>query len=350
MLEYLKATNFQVFKELHLEFHPGLNVIIAPTDSGKSSIVRLLDWIFTNHQLRYNYQNDDSKGKRNAKVIGEIGIDGHVVKRVKGTTDNYYQLDNDKPLKAIGNNVPDNIKQLFNMDSINIHRQHSKHFLLGETSGDVGKFINGIVNLDVLSESPKYAESEVKSARKKVRYAKDNITITEKELKNYKWVDDFEVKLSRIEKRQQILDVKIQERDNLEQAISIYDEFKSGLEQYTYVDDLVSRVNKLLVFRSDIVKLTPEIELLQNAIGEAESLQEELDLYQDFGTIVDRNNDLLKQVKIVSDMKSEYNQLSTAFENYEELQSEYNDLSLEVEELHRQFDELMPDQCPLCGK
>lgn len=350
MLEYLKAENFQVFEDLYIEFHPGLNAIIAPTDSGKSSIIRLLDWIFTNHQLRYNYQNDKSKEVRGSRVLGEIGIDGHVVQRVKGKTDNYYTLDGGTPLEAIYNTVPDPIAALFNMDSINIHRQHSKHFMLGENSGEVGKFINSIVNLDVLSEVPKYAESQVRSAKKEADAKQNEIKEIEQQLKGYEWIDLFDKKLDRLLKKEQILNDKRKVYNELSGLLQQYNRLQASLEDFEGVDTLLGRTNKLLAFKSDVEKLRSDYNELYNMIQQVDELREELVSFSDVDSFVLTVQDLFDELQVVKKERQEYNELNSLIEQYDDLEEERTDLSQEVKYLQSEFDKLMPEVCPLCGK
>ena len=40
--------NFQSHKHTEMEFGPELNVIVGPSDSGKSAIIRALKWVMYN--------------------------------------------------------------------------------------------------------------------------------------------------------------------------------------------------------------------------------------------------------------------------------------------------------------
>jgi exonuclease SbcC len=47
VIKRFDLVDFQSHKETHLEFVEGLNVIIGPSDSGKSSVVRALNFLIS---------------------------------------------------------------------------------------------------------------------------------------------------------------------------------------------------------------------------------------------------------------------------------------------------------------
>jgi exonuclease SbcC len=47
-IKKLSLRNFQSHRETDLEFSPGLNIIVGPSDQGKSAIIRALRWLFYN--------------------------------------------------------------------------------------------------------------------------------------------------------------------------------------------------------------------------------------------------------------------------------------------------------------
>ena len=48
MIQSLHIKNLQSHKDSHLDFCEGVNVIVGPSDSGKSAILRALRWIVKN--------------------------------------------------------------------------------------------------------------------------------------------------------------------------------------------------------------------------------------------------------------------------------------------------------------
>lgn len=58
MLKFLNIKNYQSWAEGAFNFHPGLNVIIGLSDSGKSAIIRALRWLVWNRPLGNEFQSD----------------------------------------------------------------------------------------------------------------------------------------------------------------------------------------------------------------------------------------------------------------------------------------------------
>ena len=48
MIKSLHIQNFQSHKKTTLKFHKGINVVIGQSDSGKSAIIRALNWTINN--------------------------------------------------------------------------------------------------------------------------------------------------------------------------------------------------------------------------------------------------------------------------------------------------------------
>ena len=45
-LVYIEIVNFQSHANTKLNFDEGVNVIIGPSDSGKTAVIRAMKWIF----------------------------------------------------------------------------------------------------------------------------------------------------------------------------------------------------------------------------------------------------------------------------------------------------------------
>jgi exonuclease SbcC len=48
MIDSLSIQNFQSHEKTELEFDEGINIIIGQSDSGKSAILRALNWVVNN--------------------------------------------------------------------------------------------------------------------------------------------------------------------------------------------------------------------------------------------------------------------------------------------------------------
>jgi len=146
MLKALTLTNFQSHKTSLLTFSPGVNVVIGPTDVGKSALIRSLSWIVHNRPSGDQFISHGEK-----EVSATLEFDNVSITRSKGQK-NSYKLD-DMELVGFGQDVPAEVSAAINMNELNIQYQHDGPFLLGESAGAVARTLNKIVNLDKIDES-----------------------------------------------------------------------------------------------------------------------------------------------------------------------------------------------------
>jgi len=149
MIKTLHLRNFLSHKDSLLEFSPGVNVLIGPSDSGKTSLIRALRWIADNRPSGDEFRSHWA-GREPTKVSVELDS-GEVITRIKGT-DNFYELDG-QVFRAFGTDVPPPISDALQLSPINIQYQLDAPFLLGDSAGGVARYLNQIVNLEDIDKS-----------------------------------------------------------------------------------------------------------------------------------------------------------------------------------------------------
>ena len=144
ILKSIHIENFRSYKDVFIELHPGVNVIVGGNDSGKSNIRRAIELVVNNRPL-----GDDIfplYWEGNPHVTLDIG--NKLVGRFKSETENTYTLSGVKdPFRAFGKKVPEIIKKHLNISSLNMNSQWDNFFLLDQSPADVARFYNGLVNL-----------------------------------------------------------------------------------------------------------------------------------------------------------------------------------------------------------
>ena len=147
MIGTLKLKGFQSHENTEVSFHPNLTCIIGATDSGKSSLLRGPRLVFENKPagnefIRNGYDTTDVA----------IEFDDAVVSRTKGKV-NSYTVDGEV-LKAFGQSVPDTANNKMRIDpGLCIQRQSSPYFLLGNTSSERAKLVDGFCDISIASLS-----------------------------------------------------------------------------------------------------------------------------------------------------------------------------------------------------
>lgn len=169
MIESIKIKNFQSHKASQLKFHPQVNTIVGSSDSGKTAVMRALFWVIQNRPLGtafFSHWATDKKGEQIEPTWANVIINGVKIRRTRYKENNSYMV-GAKSLEAMGKAVPEEIIQTFNLTEVNIQRQMDSPFLLSESAGEVARFFNRIIRLDIIDSFLSAAESKKRQAKVK---------------------------------------------------------------------------------------------------------------------------------------------------------------------------------------
>lgn len=163
MIRELRLKNFQKHKTRRIQFGPGINLIVGPTDGGKSAVFRALKWLAL-HGAGTQYTTHGETEMR----VGVLHYDDqnqlYPITRFRNTKENGYQC-GDRKFVAVGNNQPEIVSQVLGLSEINFQAQHDPPFLLGMSPGQVAREINKIVDLSKID----IIQARIKSASTLVR-------------------------------------------------------------------------------------------------------------------------------------------------------------------------------------
>ena len=343
MIKSIHITNFQSHKDTLLELSPGVNIIIGPSDSGKTSIIRALRWAVFNRP-----QGDHFRSRWGGTTSVELELDDHTVNRKKDKVDEYI-LDTKDSYKAFRTDVPDEIINAFNMNEVNLQMQLDSPFLLSQTSGAVAQHFNKVARLDKIDTGLQVIQSEIRKINSLIIHKQEDITSTEAELLKFSHLEKAEIDIEALEQLSSVhagylqgekilinLIQDIQDKNGEIQEASILleleDEVVLLLSLYDKLEQEQSRIDKL-------EKLIEDIEEIEQEVVESSAMFEDLPLVVSVLDLYTQYNEIEKQ-KI---------SLSKAIQGIED-----TDVKLEREEARQDskqvvFYELMGDTCPLCG-
>ena len=95
MIKSVLYRNFQSHKKTLLEFHDGINIIMGPTDSGKTSLLRGLYWVRYNRPRGDDFisnWNRTDKGKPIKATVVTVTMTDGQIKRIKSPQLNGYKI------------------------------------------------------------------------------------------------------------------------------------------------------------------------------------------------------------------------------------------------------------------
>lgn len=302
MIKSLSLSNFQSHKRSSLEFDPGVNVIIGPSDSGKTAVIRALRWLVWNRPLG-DAMRSTWGGSTHVRITTEEGI----VTRLKNNTEQGYVLKIGDKVKshfnAVRTDVPKEISDILNLNEINLQQQLDSPFLLTDSSGEVAKHFNKVAHLDQIDSGLKNVQSWLNEIARTITSDEQREQQLIEELKEFKDLDKFEIEVEILERQQTSMITLINQKRSLDSLIEELGEIDQDIEE-----------------QEEILKAEP---LLNKILGWIEDRD-------------DKENTRSKLRKLIEMILYTTEKQIAAENRSKRLQTEFN--------------AVFPDVCPLCGK
>lgn len=208
-IEKLILENFQSHKHTIIEFDSQLNVIVGPSDSGKTAILRGIRWVLFNEPSGDYFIRE---GESECSVTIAFN-DGTKIKRYRSKNKNIYLLydsnNNEMKFEGFGTSVPQEIieatgikKILLDSDlskSINLSDQLEGAFLLSERSSTRSSSIGRLVGVNIIDDALRETLRDSRNLSSNKRLLDDSIVELEKELIKYEYLDELNIRINEIE-------------------------------------------------------------------------------------------------------------------------------------------------------
>lgn len=315
--------NFQSHKYTSMDFDKGLNIIIGPTDSGKTSIFRAIKWAL------YNEPQGDffiREGEREVSVTVEFN-NGVKVKRYRTPSINGYDLEVNgevQKYQGFGTGVPLEIRQATGMDkisfsprvdrTINMAEQLDPPFLLSESPSTKAGAIGKLVNADIIDRALSNTNLDLRRTRDNKKGIDQRIEAVNEQLKSYEYLDDLEKNLNALEK-----------------IITEINDLKSRKNHLEKLSQNLKEIKNKKQKESKVLSATKDVGLLEDKIKDLEKYTARQnrynDLFQRQTTITSRTKDLqtvlnqLKSTDSIGQILEEGQRLNYRSENLKRLNS-----------------------------
>ncbi len=279
MLKNIHIRNYQSHRDTTLEFHKGTNIIVGPSDSGKSAILRALNWIINNKPA-----GDAFRSHWGGPTSASIKTSESSICRYRDK-ENSYEI-NGKVLKGFGQNVPEEISKAINIQETNTQRQMDSPYLLSETAGEIARQLNQIVDLEVIDTS---VANVIKWSRQKlteIQSQEELIQDLEDDLKKLPDLDSIEILVTSIEKLEEDLCSSSQQVSTIRSLQSSYEEMKEEAEEAAKIIKAQSIIKELFnlckekeettTIKNRILQLKESWEMASHKFGKALTLKNAL--------------------------------------------------------------------------
>lgn len=299
MIHSLYLQNYRSWKKLTIDFSPGVNVIVGLSGTGKSNIIKALKWLYKNQTPTGNRHRSLWGGRTKARIRN----DSHLISRIQGEGKNLYKLDGEG-YDAVGRKPPpDDILKALNFSDVSLQTQAESFFLLNKTDGQVAKYLNGIVNLDVIDTTYQNQKRDLKRTEDKLNYISNELVGLLSEKDELDWVEEAEEEL------QPILALEIE----IETLEDMYGILKSTLDNISDIKENLKRFEK----------------------------------YDEAKILFDK---ILSLQKEVDDLGEDHYYVDMTLEAIKKHKQKIKQLTTQEEDLQKIYDMEMKGSCPLCGR
>uniref|UniRef100_A0A6M3JRS6 Putative ATPase domain containing protein n=1 Tax=viral metagenome TaxID=1070528 RepID=A0A6M3JRS6_9ZZZZ len=351
MLTFIEAINFQRHRHTRLDLSDGVNALVGDSDAGKSSIFRLVYWVVFNRPL-----GDEFISHWADTAEARIGLaEGLMVGRVRGKAGNYYYIEHPdgkrEEFKAPGSGPPpDAIIKLLNIDTINFQGQMAGPFLLGDSSAEVARFLNRIVDLEVIDKSLTAINGRLRREQQSANMSKVLADQAEADLAKYAWIDGAEADLGALE----ILDSARKRTAQGRDALKALSEGLAGAE-YELVE--LSRV--VATMDRGVKGLEKDYGIIQAIGNRYSSLHDQHKALVDMETELAWGRELLSHEIMVTGMEGMRAEIVEQSRRYDALADRHDELAAlekdllaakgDLDKVHKEYETMAPDECPVCG-
>ena len=293
MIRTIEINNFQSHSNTVLELSAGVNVIKGRSHSGKSSIVRALNWALLNN-LSGDYFVSWFASKKETTSVGIEFDDNSYIIRKRDSKVNGYELPN-TDLAAIRTDLPDEVKAITQMGTINIQDQDEQYFMLKETPGKVAKELNSLVGLDIIDQTLSRLNRLENENNSKLKFLEKDSKEIETGIKELDYVDDLEARVEKIEelwkKYGHILKQKT-ELVLLAKGIKEENEYIRDTKEWLTIKEPLERLKGLLTESAEIERSLNFLKYTIDAIDEAEIVRLRSD--KNVKNLISKRNSILK--------------------------------------------------------
>lgn len=274
MISIITLTNVLSHKETTLHLSPGVNIIVGPTDTGKSAIVKGLKWVIFNRPL-----GDGLRSSWGGDTKVELIVDGEFgpyIKRIKTDNSNMYILEGDVKFSALKGEVPEEVAKMLNMSEINVQTQFDPHFLLSKSSGEVAQYFNKVAHLDKIDVGLQNINRWTREVSKKIDYDSAALETARGRLANYLSLDEIEDRVLALEKKEKARERLLLDRSNLISLTRAIGEIQAEIEEMAFLQELEGLVENLLQLYNKRKNVAMAGRLLEGLLKDIKKVDEEL--------------------------------------------------------------------------
>lgn len=238
-------------------FTPTVNVLVGANEAGKSTVLNAIRWVVFNRPLGESVVRWGAKGCA-VRLITETCE----VVRSRGS-ENVYVLDGGSPFKAVGSDVPREVKLALQLDEINFQRQIEGPFWLTLSAPEIAREMNRVVDLSVIDWSMSNAGTRLREANTQVTVLTGMLSEARQRVGRLRWVTEVEKEAEEALRCEQDAAAKRSEAETISRVVSQIEEAQAqsyAIPDLSKVQPLIRRLHEIRLQVGSLNKLIDRIE------------------------------------------------------------------------------------------
>jgi len=344
MIQKLHLQNYQSHKDSTFVFVPGVNIILGRSDSGKTAALRALRWVQSNRPT-----GDAFRSNWGGDTEVTITATDTTIKRAKGKSKNYYELDSEI-FKAMGTDVPAEIKSTLNLNEINLQAQFDRPFLLDASPGEVAVHFNKIAHIDQINSSLSKVNQWINKISSDITVAEHTAKQASVELKQFSNLEKLEAEVEVLEGLQKELEQKQNYVRRLSPIISAYKTVEAKKAFYEKILTLEEPFSKLILLGRTNKKNKETVASLTTLVLQIQASEHALEKATKLQRLEKTLNPILEKEKTVEDYTKTRGTINRLMKDIELAEKNIDIHQGLLTKKEKEFQKEFPDVCPLCNQ
>jgi len=357
LIRSLEIENFQSHELTKLDLHKGLNVIVGPSDQGKSALIRALRWLCYNEPKGTDFFR---VGANFCRVKLVLDTSEEII-RERTSSKNRYIYCNPKGEETVfegfGNTIPWEIVEVLQMSKVsldadselalNISQQLEGPFLLNEKGSLRAKMIGRLTGVHIIDVAIREVARDLSSQQQEEKRLTKQLEEISEKLSQYDYLPDLQVaivkqeelqkkllsssqqlqKIKEMRQKWELLQLQEQQCQQMLNSLQKIEEAKDLISQAELLSERRKFLKKLVTQYRQIIEDEKKTESFLIQLAEIELEEKKLEKAE---KILQRKSNLLELKKRIDKWKEEYMQIKKVWNKVEKLEiSEKNIFLLE---------------------
>jgi DNA repair exonuclease SbcCD ATPase subunit len=353
-IRFLRSKNFQGYKDCEIEFVPGTNYIWGDTDSGKSTILRKIEWCLQNTPAGFHFARKGIKSTTCVEVEIEFFDGTKILRRRNKNTINEYVLNDDfeNPYKALKGAVPERIKEAINLSGLSLQGQAEQFFLVDLPDKQRAKKINEVVDLEIIDLFSKKVKKTVTEVKKEIELNEVRVNQNNKKIEELYWIEEAQKELDDLF----ALDEEILKR---KKAVASLEAFSEDLEELNAQSEVLHTLLDKKERADELLCLKKEVKQKEESFQTLHSMKERLQYMKERMAEVNKTLKYKEQIKDLKNFLEEIKKSKEDFRFLDSLRKKIDNATVELQEISKKKSHLEKrkrellntlEVCPFCGE